>query len=75
LPPEFQFAWEDFCSLNATRSSNGFGVNPISYSEIKAYYDLNHIEPETWEVQLIIAFDQKYLRVQSERMQKEQKQK
>lgn len=75
MPKEFQYVWEDFLHLNATRQSSGFGVNPITYSDIKAYYDLNCIEPEVWEVQLLVAIDQKYLKLQSEAMKQNMKQK
>lgn len=44
-------------SLHSTRTSNGFGANPITYTEIKSYFDLIQFEPEEWEINLIRRFD------------------
>ena len=44
-------------SLNSTRTSNGFGANPITYTEMKSYFDLIQVEPEEWEIDLIKRFD------------------
>lgn len=44
-------------ALHSTRTSNGFGANPITYTEMKSYFDLMQIEPEEWEVELIRLFD------------------
>jgi hypothetical protein len=32
-------------------------MNPISYSDIKSYFDLYGQEPENWEIQTIKALD------------------
>lgn len=50
-------------SLHATRTSNGFGANPITYTEMKSYFDLIQIEPEEWEINLIKQFDNVALEV------------
>jgi hypothetical protein len=44
-------------ALHSTRTSNGFGANPITYTEMKSYFDLIQTEPEEWEVELIKLFD------------------
>ena len=44
-------------ALHSTRTSNGFGANPITYTEMKNYFDLIQVEPEEWEVNLIKQFD------------------
>lgn len=33
------------------------GANPISYTEIDAYFNLQQHRPETWEVQAIVKLD------------------
>lgn len=43
--------------LHSARSSNGFGANALSWTEIKAYLDLYQIEPQEWELDLIKQFD------------------
>ncbi|RUO67990.1 phage tail assembly chaperone [Idiomarina piscisalsi] len=51
-----------FESLSMSRTSNGFGLNPLSMADIKAYYDfgLSPLEPETF-IFLIQSIDQAYL--------------
>lgn len=44
-------------ALHSTRTSNGFGANPITFTEMKSYFDLIQTEPEEWEVELIRIFD------------------
>ena len=57
LPENCILVWKYFMALHATRTSNGFGANPITYTEMKSYFDLMQIEPEEWEVELIKLFD------------------
>lgn len=52
-----KFVWYWFIELHNSRTSSGFGLNPIQYSEIKAYFDLKNIVPEEWEVQLVKKLD------------------
>lgn len=52
--------------LNSCRTSNGFGVNALQYSEIKAYYDLIQIKPQAWEIEVLRAFDSIALQVFAE---------
>lgn len=46
-----------FIDLDSTRTSNGFGINPIQYSEMLAYFKLFHIEPEDYEITAIRLLD------------------
>lgn len=72
LPDMFRYVWKDFLALNSARSSNGFGVNPLSYAEIKAYFDLQQQVPEPWEADVIRYFDQQVLTVYADKAKKEQ---
>lgn len=56
LPPEFAKVWEDFINLSSSRQS-GFGISPLTYTEIKSYTELMGIELEPWEVNMIKLFD------------------
>lgn len=56
LPNEFKKVWEDFICLSSSRPS-GFGISPISYTEIMNYSILMGVEFEPWEVQVIKIFD------------------
>ena len=46
-----------FIDLDSTRTSNGFGINPIQYSEMLAYFELFNIEPEDYEITAIRLLD------------------
>lgn len=61
LPESCISIWKWFIDLHNARGSNGFGINPISYTEIKAYFDLIDIRPEEWEIMLIKRFDNEAL--------------
>jgi hypothetical protein len=56
LPESYRYCWEDYQRLSSTRPS-GFGVSPITYTEIASYFNLMGVVPEEWEVQIIRAFD------------------
>ena len=51
--------------MHNARGSNGFGVNPITYTEMKNYFELMDIDPLPQEVELIKKFDLKYLELQA----------
>jgi hypothetical protein len=57
LPESCSQVWRWFIDLNNARSSNGYGVNPISYSDIKSYMDLISIEMHEWELHLLKRID------------------
>ena len=57
IPPAGFHILEWFWTLDAGRSSNGFGVNPISYPDILAWAALSGAEPEPSEVAAIKALD------------------
>ena len=57
LPESMHMVWNYFIDLNNTRTSNGFGLNPISFTEIKSYFDLYYITPMSYEITAIKALD------------------
>lgn len=61
LPESCVYVWKWFIDLHNARGSSGFGINPISYVEIKAYFDLIDTQPEEWEVNIIKRFDNEAL--------------
>lgn len=61
--------------LDRHRSSNGFGVNPISWSDIKAFFDLYEIRPEEYELLAISMLDNAKLAYVSKEIEKKQKKK
>jgi hypothetical protein len=73
LPEEFAECWSWFLRLNSKRTSNGFGMNSISYLEILALFDLINYRPHAWELEMIEAFDSvamEYFSKQAERSKK-----
>lgn len=74
MPDCFAECWFWFLRLNARRTGTGFGANPIQYSEIKSFFDLEGYEPMAWEVQMIEQFDNTFLQVMNENLKKEQQQ-
>lgn len=61
LPHVCFAAWEAFAKLNQRRTSNGFGINPITYNDIDTYCNLYQVTLEPWEIDLICAFDNEVL--------------
>lgn len=63
--PEIPWAgrrvWSIFLDLNATRGGNGFGPNPIGYTEIEAWARLNREPVRPWEIEIISALDRAFL--------------
>lgn len=64
LPESCFHIWFWFNELNNTRSEGFSGTLPITYSEIKSYFDLMKIEPTDQEISLIKRFDVVYLNYQ-----------
>lgn len=57
IPELFYDVWTWFLELHAARSSNGFGPNTISYTEIKAWSDLTERRLTPHQVALIKQLD------------------
>jgi hypothetical protein len=57
LPDSCSYVWSYFKDLHTTRTGNGFGASPITFTEMKAYFDLLQIEPDEWELVLLRKFD------------------
>ncbi|NIA10012.1 MAG: hypothetical protein GWP10_09860 [Nitrospiraceae bacterium] len=57
IPDCVKYLWEWFWEINESRSSNGFGLNPISYLEIQAWNNLTMNQVHPWEVIAIKKMD------------------
>ena len=53
--------WTSFMDLSATRTSNGFGPNPISYQEILSYMLTRDVSLDSEEVEMLKHIDILYL--------------
>lgn len=56
-PAEVEHIWRWYCDLGGARTSNGFGLNPLSFTEIQAYADLTGVRMTPWEVSIIKRLD------------------
>jgi len=65
IPMEGMYIWEWFMDLANSRQS-GFGISPISYSELKAWSELSSTYLYTWEVSIIRRMDQCFIKVINE---------
>jgi hypothetical protein len=75
LPDTMTFVWRYFIDLHNSRTAGAFGINPITFSDIKAYFDLNNVVPMDWEISAIKQLDGIALRVHAEEAEKESKKK
>jgi hypothetical protein len=66
VPVEAAHIWGWFHELHAARSNNGYGPNPISYTEIAAWGKLTGIRLREHEVRAIRNIDLVYLGVEAE---------
>lgn len=74
LPAAASLVWSWFLILHNTRPSGGFGgFFPLSHSEMKAFFELEQIDPEPWEIELLRAFDRVCQQVSAEQQSEEQK--
>lgn len=60
-PEVFVHAWGWFLELNRARTSNGFGINPISFCEIVAWASLTGRNPSALDILAIREIDTAYV--------------
>lgn len=62
IPEIAMKAYGIFMELNGSRTSSGFGMNPISFTEIKSYVDLHNTNLLSWEINVIKHLDSVFLK-------------
>jgi hypothetical protein len=67
MPSELGYIWVWFLELDAGRGGNGFGLNPLSYTEIQAWAYLKRVVLAAWEVEVIKLIDSARIRVSNEK--------
>lgn len=70
LPFEAVHIWNHFVRLSGARTGNGFGANPISFSEMDAYSRLCGWAFDPWEIDAIRLLDDAYLSISAEQSSK-----
>lgn len=67
MPADVGYLWAWFLELDGGRGGNGFGLNPLSYSEIQAWATLMRVKLVPWEVEAIKRIDSVRIRVSNEK--------
>jgi hypothetical protein len=66
MPLELSFLWDWFQELHAARGSNGWGPNPLTFSDIAAWAGLTGVAIRAPELQCLVILDRLWLQAQSE---------
>ncbi len=53
--------WMDFMHLSRGRTSNGFGANPLTWTDIAEWQRLTRIDLSPWHVDLLVALDNAWM--------------
>lgn len=69
MPDCLKHVWYWFLQLNSQRTSNGFGINPITNQDMWFFFQLEGIEPESWEINLIRQFDRVVMEIHSQQQE------
>lgn len=70
FPHDMQDVWHHYVKLDRRRTSNGWGVNPLSYSDVVAYSQATDSPLDPWEVDAIMAVDDEYMQARAEAAKK-----
>lgn len=65
--------WLSFLELSETRRSNGFGPEPLSYSEMEAWGRLTGRRLQPWQVRLIKQLDHEFMANHAKQAKKDSK--
>jgi len=65
-PPVLRYLWRWFLDLSARRGGSGFGPAPLAWSEVAAWARLTRLNPTPWEVDVLLALDDRFLAIRSE---------
>lgn len=66
VPPQAAHLLDWFGELSTGRTSNGFGPNPLTWSDITAWASLTGTDLRPWEVRLLKQLDIVFLNVHAE---------
>ncbi len=67
MPGDLVYLWLWFCELDAARGGNGFGLNPLGFTEISAWAQLTRNSPQPWEIEVLRRIDAVRIRVANEK--------
>jgi hypothetical protein len=61
IPPTLEYLWLDFLELNDARTSNGYSMNPITFTELDAWNRLARKRITAQEISIIKQLDGVFL--------------
>jgi hypothetical protein len=61
-PDGVDYLWGYFTEIDRRRTSNGFGMNPISYGELEAWTRLTGNTLSSFELEILDVFEEAALR-------------
>lgn len=70
LPADATHVWLWFLDLSSTRGSNGFGPNPLAWTEIAAWASLTGIIVRPAEIEALLILDHAWLADYAKRVPK-----
>lgn len=62
MPLEGAYLWDAFWRLRRRRGGNGFAMSPITWPDIAAFVALTRFPLAPWEVEVIEAIDDHFLK-------------
>lgn len=66
FPEPVRYLWDKFHTIRAQTTGNGFGPGPIGWGALDSFVRLSGVRLAPWEVEIITALDQAWLRIQYE---------
>ncbi|MCS0459538.1 phage tail assembly chaperone [Rhizobium favelukesii] len=73
IPLAARHVWEWFKELDRARAGTGFGVNPLSYTEIYSWSRVRQIALSPWHIDALISMDDMRLMLFAEKKSDEDK--
>lgn len=73
FPLELKFIWDNFQDIARSRTSNGYGPNPLQWSEIQSWMFLTQTPFLPWHVRAIKSIDDTFLICWAEKQAKNKK--
>lgn len=69
---EAKYLFERFLDISAGRSSNGWGVSPLTWADFDTYCRTRRTQFSNWELDMLRAIDSEYCRAAAERDKRQQ---
>lgn len=66
-PDDLRYIWEWFVELSSSRTSNGFGANPLGWATLEAWSRITCVQLLPYERRALLALDRAYLAIMSEK--------